>query len=106
MSEPKPTYTTRPVVRIDPDGSIWVWLHGSRLRRLKPGEVSGSMGHVLAEGDTWLKDAQPVTDRNGLTASDAQPATSLSSMAHPANQPVKVEEWDAVEVVKRVRRIE
>jgi hypothetical protein len=62
MSEPKRYYFVQ-TVRQDPDGSVWLWIHGSRYRRLVP-------------------------------------------ETHPALEPVKVEDWDAVEVVKRVRRIE
>ena len=98
MSEPKPIYSTRPVVCLDEDGTPWLWLHGSRYRRLHPDEVSGSMGHVLAEGDTWLSGAQAVTNGDG-TNSDG-------IMSHAALQPVKVEDWDPVAVVCRVAREE
>jgi len=93
MNEPKPIYTTRPVVRLDDDGTPWLWLHGSRYRRLHPDEVSGSMGHVLAEGDTWPSGAQAVTNGDGMES-------------HAALQPVKVEDWDPVAVVCRVAREE
>jgi hypothetical protein len=90
MSESKPIYSTRPVVRLDDDGTPWLWLHGSRYRRLHPDEVSGSMGNVLAEGDTWLRDAKP---ENGDGIGN-----------HAALQPVRVDDWDPVAVVCRVAR--
>ena len=93
MSESKPIYSSRPVVRLDDDGTPWLWLHGSRYRRLHPGEASGSMGTVLAEGDTWLSDAQAVTNGDGMEN-------------HAALQPVRVEDWDPVKVVCRVAREE
>jgi hypothetical protein len=86
MSEPKPTYN-QPDIRMW-KGQRWRFMHGRPYLPAPP-----------------ESDAQPVTDRNGFAAaSDAQPAPSLSSMAHPANQPVKVEEWDAVAVVCKVAR--
>ena len=113
MTESKPIYSTRPVVRLDPDGGIWLWLHGSRLRRLKPEEVQND---VLADGEARLFDEQaaPTNGTGEHIANEAIPvgewAATVTRLAEENSgllrQLAESDHWDAVEVLKRVKRIE